>query len=90
MQSTNLASISSSNLKELPVLLPGMEEQERIVAYIETKARGIDAVISRERGLIDQLSALRTSLISEVVTGKIDVRSSRVAAEEGPGEGIAA
>lgn len=54
--------------------LPPVEEQDEIVEYIERKTRVIDGVIDREVRTVELLKELRTSLISEVVTGKIDVR----------------
>lgn len=61
-------------VKELPVLLPSIEEQDAIVRELDEKTADIDTIIQREAGLIDRLKEFRTSLISEVVTGKIDVR----------------
>ena len=59
-----------------------MEEQSAIAAYIKTSTGQIDTVIDQEKQLIGQLQELRASLISEVVTGKIDVRASAPATTE--------
>ena len=50
------------------------EEQAAIVQYVETKCSRIDAIISKFKRQIELLKEYRTALISEAVTGKIDVR----------------
>ncbi len=54
--------------------VPPVDEQETISAYLEEKIKRIDTQIGRENKSIEYLKKYRTSLISEVVTGKIDVR----------------
>jgi type I restriction enzyme, S subunit len=51
------------------------EEQLAIVQHIETKCSRIDAIISKFKRQIELLKEYRTALISEAVTGKIDVRN---------------
>jgi len=52
---------------------PSIEEQRRIVDFFDRKTAQIDAQVAREQRLIDLLKEYRTSLISEIVTGKICV-----------------
>lgn len=73
-QSTNLASISSTNLMELPVLLPPAQEQEDILAFIDRQTTACDALVRESERAIILLQERRTALISAAVTGKIDVR----------------
>ncbi len=73
-QSTNLASISSTNLMQLPVLLPPEPEQEAILSFIEKEVRQFDALTAEARCAIDLLEERRAALISAAVTGQIDVR----------------
>jgi len=73
-QSTNLASISSTNLMELPVVLPPPDEQVAILDGIARDAGKIDALVSEAEIGVALLQARRTALISAAVTGKIDVR----------------
>jgi type I restriction enzyme, S subunit len=73
-QSTNLASISGTNLKELPVLMPPESERDEILLYIKDATAKIDALISRIGEGIEKLKEYSTALISAAVTGKIDVR----------------
>jgi len=75
-QSTNLASISSTNLMELPVVLPPSSEQEAILSYLDYETAKLDALIAKAREMIERLQEYRTALISAAVTGKIDVRGA--------------
>ena len=77
-QSTNLASISSTNLAELPVVMPPFEERSAILKRIEAETARIDALITKVQEHIDKLREHRTALISAAVTGKIDVREDVV------------
>src|SRR3989338_1873111 len=54
--------------------VPPVDEQMTISTYLEEKIKRIDMQIGRGNKSIEYLKEYRTSLISEVVTGKIDVR----------------
>jgi type I restriction enzyme S subunit len=56
---------------QLPLF--SIEEQSKIVQYIENHWAIIDAKKERTEKLINLLKEYRTALISEVVTGKIKV-----------------
>lgn len=73
-QSTNLASISSTNIMELPVLLPPQDEQVEILQFVEDKAAKVDALYAAGKHLIEVLKERRSALIAAAVTGQIDVR----------------
>ena len=73
-QSTNLASISSTNLMELPILVPPLKEQQEIVDYLTGLMDGSDDLIDEAGKAIGLLQERRSALISAAVTGKIDVR----------------
>ena len=51
------------------------EEQKQIANFLDRKTRQIDELIATEQRKIQLLKEYRQSLISEAVTGKIDVRS---------------
>jgi type I restriction enzyme S subunit len=78
-QSTNLASTNTTKLRNLPVALPGVAEEDKIVVSIAGDTERVDAVIAKTRSAIDRLKELRTALISAAVTGKIDVREAATA-----------
>lgn len=73
-QSTNLASISSSNLMELPVLIPTPQEQAAILAFLAEMRTKLDALTATAETAISLLQERRAALISAAVTGKIDLR----------------
>ena len=73
-QSTNLASISATNLKELPVVMPPEAERIEILSSIKEQTARIDALISKIGEAIEKLKEYSAALISAAVTGKIDVR----------------
>lgn len=56
------------------MLLPPLKEQQTIAQFIDTETVKIDALVATTQQQIDRLRAYRTSLISDAVTGKIDVR----------------
>jgi len=51
-----------------------LNEQERIVNYLDRETSKIDKLISKVQNSIDMLKEYRAAIISAAVTGKIDVR----------------
>ncbi len=72
-QSTNLASISSTNLLELPIAVPPGGEQHVIVEHIARETAKLDAVRAATERTIALLKERRAALIAAAVTGQIDV-----------------
>ncbi|MFM5529817.1 restriction endonuclease subunit S [Aeromonas veronii] len=81
-QSTNLASISSSNVKETPLVLPPKNERVEIMRYLDEKIAKLSGIESQAALQIELLQERRTALISAAVTGKIDLRGWTQPAEE--------
>ncbi len=79
-QSTNLASISSTNLMRLPVVLPPAAEQQSILSFVNARKARYETLVLEAQRTIDLLQERRSALISAAVTGQIDVR--RVAESE--------
>jgi len=73
-QSTNLASISSTNLMELPVILPPNEEQSGVLSFMATQTSLFTSLTAKVTQAIALLQERRSALISAAVTGQIDVR----------------
>lgn len=71
-QSTNLASISSSNVMELPVPVPPPEEQVARLAFIARETARIDALIAQKTRFIALLREKRQALITQAVTRGLD------------------
>jgi type I restriction enzyme S subunit len=65
-QSTNLASINSSQLKEYPVLLPSLPEQKAIIQVVKKW----DQIIALAERLIAAKQERRTWLMQQLLTGK--------------------
>ena len=65
---------TKSDLEDTSFLLPPLEEQTAIVETIRSENRLFDSTIEKESQRIELLKEYRQALISEVVTGKIDVR----------------
>ena len=59
--------------------IPPIEEQDAIVEYIESKNSKIDKMIEVLTAEIERLSEYKQRLISDVVTGQIDVRGEEIA-----------
>ena len=57
---------------------PEINEQNRIVEYLDIKIAQLNALIEQIEERIKGLEELKTTLISDVVTGKIDVRSIEI------------
>ena len=63
-------SLRKPMLDSFPFALPPVEEQRRIVAFLDERTGMMDEVIAKEEERITLLKQYRQSLISEVVTGK--------------------
>lgn len=70
---TTLPILNQSKTKDLIMATPPIDEQDRIVDFIEKECIRIDKKKSKTEKLIQLLTEYRTALISEVVTGKIKV-----------------
>ena len=67
--------IKASKLCLLKLNLPPLKEQVQIANFLDCKTKQIDELIAAEQRKVELLKEYRQSLISEVVTGKIDVRN---------------
>lgn len=66
--------LGKPKIENLYVVLPTIEEQSTIIEYINYQSELIDKSVSKIKLVIEKLQTYRQSLISEAVTGKIDVR----------------
>ena len=71
---TNVSGIYFKDLSNIYICLPSKHEQTQIVEYLDEQTQNIDSTIEKETQRIELLKEYRQSLISEVVTGKVDVR----------------
>ena len=70
-RSTNLASISSSNIGELPILLPPASEQSQIKKFLDRHSGHAEAAQKQLRQSIELLRERRSALITAAITGQI-------------------
>ena len=66
--------LNAEELGECLILFPPLPEQQAIAAYLDRETAKIDALSAKVERIIERLKEYRTALISEAVTGKIDVR----------------
>ncbi len=74
MAGSALRRITISKIKDFVGILPPLPEQQSIASYLDHKVSQIDALIAEKEKMIEDLKAYRSSLITEAVTGKIDLR----------------
>ena len=67
------ASLGQELLKSLPVLLPPLDEQQEIIAYLNRQCGEINSLIAKKEQIITELESYKKSLIYECVTGKREV-----------------
>lgn len=70
---TNVSGIYYKDLSKIEVIVPPSSEQTQIIEYLDEQTQKIDSTIEKETQRIELLKEYRQSLISEVVTGKIDL-----------------
>lgn len=66
--------LNCGNVKFLNLPIPPLEEQARIVSFIESGELEMDSLMSETKRSLLLLQERRSALISAAVTGKIDVR----------------
>jgi len=62
-----------ARLGELPIVVPDIEEQNRIVNFLDEQCLIIDSLIEKKKNQMDIVSEYKESLIYEYVTGKKEV-----------------
>ena len=67
--------VTKGTLVGVGIPLPPLSEQKQIANFLDHKTKQIDELIVAEQRKIELLKEYRQSLISEAVTGKIDVRN---------------
>lgn len=68
--------LTCGGLKRFRVILPGISEQTSIVAHCAQATADINSAIKHTNREIELFNEYRTRLISDVVTGKLDVREA--------------
>ncbi|MBK7482307.1 MAG: DUF1768 domain-containing protein [Flavobacteriales bacterium] len=74
--------LTDSSFLDMRMILPSAKEADEIVEYIRTETKDLDEALSRVNKEIEVLQEYHTRLISDVVTGAVDVREAAKAIEE--------
>ncbi|NMD54394.1 MULTISPECIES: restriction endonuclease subunit S [Tsukamurella] len=72
--SPSMQNISQADILNLPMDLPSLAEQRRIVAYLDEQTSKIDNLIAESERFIELARERRAAVVTCAVTGKIDVR----------------
>ena len=70
--------ISAGDIGNIRIALPPIEEQKEIAEYLNEKCSKINKIILQKERIIEKLVEYKTSLISNAVTGQIDVRDYEI------------
>ncbi len=70
--------VQSSFIKIFEIGVPHIKEQNEIVSFIQNELKTIEHTISRAERELELIQEYRTRLVSDIVTGKIDVRSIEI------------
>lgn len=80
--------LQMDKMKEIPFIIPPADEQIAIVEHVREAMPKYDALIAKLNEEIKLLEEYKAKLISDVVTGKIDVRNVEIPEYEYIGEEI--
>lgn len=72
-EGSTLVALTIEKLNNIKIICPSNSEQTKIVNYLDKKTRQIDTLILAIEKQIELLKKAKQKLITEVVTGKIDV-----------------
>ena len=65
-------------IKNYLIALPSLDEQQQICDFIESQLSHLDGLVQKVESTISIFNEYRSTLITQVVTGKIDVRNLKV------------
>ncbi|MGN7226251.1 restriction endonuclease subunit S [Dietzia maris] len=68
--------VNHDSLGAAPIWFPPIEEQYKVVEFLDARCASIDALIDKSTEMIETLREYRSALITNAVTGKIDVREA--------------
>lgn len=67
-----LSKLTQSNMNNISLVVPSLEEQHRIADFLDEKCAKIDAVIEKQKQVIEKLKEYKLSVITEAVTRGLD------------------
>ena len=72
---STIQNVNGEKYSNFQLPIPLHQEQKQIVNFLDCKTKQIDELVAEEQRKIELLQEYRQSLISEAVTGKIDVQN---------------
>lgn len=72
----------SDDFKSINICCPSLIEQQLIADFLDCKVSEFEKIIIKQNLFIEELKQARQSLISEAVTGKIDLRDWQIIEQE--------
>ena len=78
--------VDRNDLHPVSTVLPPKDEQIDIVDYLDRETRKLDEQASKIRDIIERTLEYRAALISDAVTGQIDVRKVSIPGTEAPAD----
>jgi len=79
---TTINQLTKQHLYNIDIPFPPINDQQKIVAYLDQKTSKIDNLIADLITQIEKLKEYRQSIISEVVTGKVMVAEEKITKTE--------
>lgn len=73
-QNTGIQNLDQQSYFNERVAFPPLDEQEQIVGFLDAQCSRVDSLIAKSNEMIATLREYRSTLITDAVTGKIDVR----------------
>lgn len=70
-QTTNLASINSTQLKNFPVLIPSMMEQEMIIRLLDSSLEKEQQTKNIAESVLDQIDLMKKSILARAFRGEL-------------------
>ncbi|TCB81115.1 restriction endonuclease subunit S [Acinetobacter sp. ANC 4173] len=73
-----IQNVSAEKYNDLTLAIPPLEEQKQLIEYLKNEDEKFNSAIGKGKKLVHLLNEYRSTLITQVVTGKIDVRNLKL------------
>lgn len=83
-KTTNLASTNSTTVGQLPIMVPSIDVQVRLLNDLASAQAPLTTTVGRIEREIALLQEFRTRLVADVVTGQVDVRAVAATLPDAP------
>ena len=74
--SSSMQNLSMVDFRSIALALPPVDEQGAIVSFLVVRTAKIERLINKSNQVIEALREYRSAIITDAVTGKIDVRDA--------------